>query len=334
VYNAFVTASPRRVLVTGASGFLGGHVVRALAARGIAVRAQGRDASRLAFGSGVDACRCDLTDLPALTAAAQGCDAVVHSAALAAPWGPRQDFIDANVTGTANVLAAARATGVDRFVHISSPAVIFDGRDQVLLDDTAPYAPRHTSEYGRTKEMAEALVRAAAGTMETVILRPKAIYGAGDRALVPRLIAAARRGALPQIGDGSNAVDVTHVDDVVQAIECALVTERGVGATFMITGDEHVPLWPMIRELLSGMNLPAPARQIPVGAALVAAGAMEMMSVLTRREPPLTRYAVQILARTQTYDISRAKALLGYVPQVPTRLGVPRTIDALRRTKR
>ena len=330
MYDADVSATLRRVLVTGASGFLGSHVVRALVSQGIAVRAQGREASRLSFDGDVHVCRFALDDLPALTASARECDAIVHAAALSAPWGARQAFIDANVTGTANVIAAARANGVPRLVHISSPAVIFDNRDQVLVNDAEPYPAKLGSEYARTKRRAEILVHAAAGDLETVTLRPKAIYGAGDRALVPRLVRAARRGGLPQIGDGTNAVDITHVDDVVQAIGCALTTQRGVGKTFLITGGEHVQLWPMIRELLSGIGAPVPVRTIPLGVALLAAGAMEAIAAITRREPALTRYSAQILARTQTYDITRARDLLGYDPRITSSDGLARTIDAMR----
>jgi 2-alkyl-3-oxoalkanoate reductase len=317
-------------MVTGASGFLGGHVVRLLASQGVSIVAQGRDASRLVFEGDVRVCQCALADRATLSAAARGCDAIVHAAALSAPWGARQDFIDANVIGTSNVIAAARAGGVQRLVHISSPAVIFDGNDQLLVDDSAPVPPRLGSEYARTKLAAEALVRAEANAFATVILRPKAIYGAGDNALVPRLVRAARRRTLPQIGDGTNAVDVTHVDDVVRAIVCALTTERGVGETFLITGGEHVSLWSMIRALLAGIGAPPPARTIPLGTALVAAGVMEAVAAVTGREPTLTRYSARILARTQTYDISRARDILGYEPRVTSADGLARTIDTMR----
>ncbi|MES3034666.1 MAG: NAD-dependent epimerase/dehydratase family protein [Gemmatimonadota bacterium] len=326
-----MTPPLRQVLVTGASGFLGSHVVRALAARGVAVSAHGRSADRLGFGSGVRICRGDLADLPLLTEGATGCDAVVHCAALSAPWGDPKAFVAANVAGTVNLLTAARTAGVRRLVHISSPAVIFDGRDQHQVGDDAPYPASHSSHYARTKQLAEQLVRAAASSMETVILRPKAIYGDGDRALVPRLLRAAREGRLPQIGDGINAVDVTHVDDVVQAIDHALTTTDGVGGTFLVTGGEHVPLWGMIRELLEGVGLRYPSRRVPLPVALAAAAAMEAMATITRREPTLTRYSALILARTQTYDISRARTLLGYAPRVSAAQGVARTIDALRR---
>ena len=326
-----MTLSPRSVLVTGASGFLGAHVVRTLAARGLTVRAQGRESARLQFAPEVQVVRTDLTDLAALTDAAAGCDAIVHCAALSAPWGARADFEAANVTGTANVIAAAEAGRIGKLVHISSPAVLFTGSDQHEVGDDAPYPDRPSSEYARTKQRAEALVTAASNRMATVILRPKAIYGAGDRALVPRLLRAARDGRLPQIGDGRNAVDVTHVDDVVQAVECALTTEAGVGGCFLITGGEHVRLWEMIRALLHGVGLRYPSRQIPLPVALAAAAVMESVAVVTQREPTLTRYSARILALTQTYDISRARTVLGYTPRVSAADGVARTVDALRR---
>ena len=328
-------AAPRQVLVTGASGFLGSHLVAALAGQGVTVRAQGRARERMPSGAGVTPVVTALDDVGALTAAARGCAAIVHAAALSAPWGSRADFIAANVAGTANVLAAARAAGVRRLVHISSPAVLFDGRDQHGLSDDAPVPPRLTSQYARTKLQAETLVRAAGNAgLEVVTLRPKAIYGAGDRALVPRLLAAAHAGRLPQVGDGRNAVDVTHVDDVVQAIQCALVTESGVGSTFLITGGEHVPLWTMIRTLLEGVGLRYPSRVLPLPLVLAAAGAMEALAAVTGREPSLTRYSALILARTQTYDITRARTVLGYAPRVRVADGVARTIDALRRASR
>jgi 2-alkyl-3-oxoalkanoate reductase len=328
-----VSAPLRRVLVTGASGFLGSHLVSALLRDGVTICAQGRDESRLRFAAAVQTVRAPLSDLASLTAAARDCDAIVHAAALSAPWGARADFEEANVRGTANVIAAARAAGVRRLVHISSPTVLFDGCDQRLLTDAAPYPTHAINEYAQTKRVAEQLVRDASASMETVILRPKAIYGPGDRALVPRLLAAARRNRLPQIGDGANEVDVTHVDDVVRAVLCALTTQHGMGESFLITGGQHVPLWEMIRAVITGVGLRAPSRTISVGAAVAIARALEAVSAVTRREPMLTRYSVLALARTQTFDISRAQRMLGYAPEVGINAGLAGTIDALRRSE-
>ena len=138
------------------------------------------------------------------------------------------------------------------------------------------------------------------------------------------------RSRLPQIGAGNNLVDLTYVENVVHALMLALTTESGLRKTYFITNDEHVPLWPLIRDLLNRLGIAASVRRLPLRAALVAASLMEASSALTGREPLLTRYTVAILARTQTYDISAARRDLGYRPLVTVAAGIERTLAALR----
>jgi len=187
-----------KVLVTGGTGFLGRHLARALLERGDRPYLLGRDFAPAAeaLASGAVAVRADLRDREAVAAACRGIDAVVHAGALSAPWGPRAEFHAVNVGGTEAVLAGCRRHGVGRLVHVSSPSVVFDGRDQVDLTEAAPYPRRFTSVYSLTKKLAEDRV-AAALDVPAVILRPKAIFGPGDRALLPRLVDAARAGRLP-----------------------------------------------------------------------------------------------------------------------------------------
>src|SRR4051794_19318366 len=203
-----------RIVVTGATGFLGGHVVAALLARGHRVRAMGRDLAKLArlAESGAQPSRTDLRDRDTVTAACRDQDVVVHCGALSAPWGKPQDFNDANVGGTANVLASR----VPRLIHISSPAVVFADRDVVNVTEEAPYPARYSSHYAASKRAAEELVRSSPDAW--LILRPKALFGPGDTSLLPRLIAAARAGRLPIIGPGDNHIDLTYVGNVADAV--------------------------------------------------------------------------------------------------------------------
>ncbi|NTW02244.1 MAG: NAD-dependent epimerase/dehydratase family protein [Oscillochloris sp.] len=212
-----------------------------------------------------------------------------------------------------------------RLVNISSPAVVFTGRDHYLTTEQAPYPPRSSSLYAYSKQLAEEVVRAAPD-LPSVILRPKAIFGPGDRSLLPRLIAAARAGRLPQIGHGRNLVDVTYVENVAHAISLALTAEAAIGHTYHITNAEHVPLWDLIRMVLRRLGLSDRLPSIPLPAMLAAATMMEARATLTGREPLLTRYSVAILARTQTYDISAAQRDLGYSPPVCVAEGVERTL--------
>jgi len=318
------------ILITGGTGFLGQHLARALLEQGHQVRLLGRDMApaRALITAGALPIVADLRDRAAVIAACAGLDAVYHVGALSAPWGRRADFFAINVDGTAAVLAGCRSHAVRRVIYVSSPSVVFDGRDHCDLTEVAPYPRRFASVYSLTKKLGEDLVNAA-NWCESVIVRPKAIFGPGDRALLPRMIAAARQGRLPQVGDGRNLVDLTYVENVADALVLALDAEAARSKTYMITNDEHIQLWDVIRSVLRRLGIPANLRRVPLTAALVAAGLMECRAALTGREPLLTRYSAAILGRTQTYDISAARRDLGYAPRISVAAGIERTLAAL-----
>jgi nucleoside-diphosphate-sugar epimerase len=321
-----------RILVTGATGFVGQHLVRALLDRGHRVAMLGRDFSRAGalLDAGALRVQADLRDRAAIVAACAGCDAVYHVGAFSAPWGRSADFYAINVVGTEHVIAGCRQHNVGRLIAISSPSVLFNGRDQPLLTDAAPYPARFISTYSLSKKLAEDRVNAAIRQgLPALIVRPKAIFGPGDTTLLPRLIQAARQGRLPQIGAGRNLVDLTYIDNVVHALLLALDTPAALGNTYTITNDEHVLLWDVIRTVLHALGIPSQLRRLPLPVALAVAGLMEARARLTGREPLLTRYSVAILARTQTYDITAARRDLGYTPVVSVAEGVRRTLAAL-----
>jgi nucleoside-diphosphate-sugar epimerase len=321
------------ILVTGATGFVGLHLVRALIKRGHHVRMFGRtfgESAQSLLLAGAEGIRADLRDRDAVIAACIGCDAVFHVGALSAPWGKRRDFYDINLGGTQHVIEGCQRAAVGRLIYVSSPSVLSNGRDQELLDDTSPYPTRFVSLYSETKKLAEdAVAQAAQQGLATVTLRPKGIFGPGDTTLLPRLIEAGRRGRLPQIGNGQNRVDLTYVDNVIHALLLALETQQGLGGRYTITNDEHVPIWHLIRQVFAHLGISTQLRQIPVGVALALASAMELASIFTQREPLLTRYTVSVLARTQTHRIDAAKRDLGYQPLVSIEQALERTLAHL-----
>jgi nucleoside-diphosphate-sugar epimerase len=319
-----------KILITGGTGFLGQYLARELLGQGHRVQLLGRNIARVGelIAAGALPVAADLRDRAAVIAACAGVDAVYHVGALSAPWGRRADFFAINVGGTAAVLEGCRSHGVRRLIYVSSPSVVFDGRDHRDLTEDAPYPRRFASVYSLTKKLGEDLVNAATWC-DSVIVRPKAIFGPGDHALLPRLIAAARQGRLPQIGDGRNLVDLTYVDNVAHALVLALGAEPSSGKTYMITNDEHVPLWDVIRSVLRRLGIPAELRRVPLATALVAASLMECRAALIGKEPLLTRYTAAILGCTQTYDISAARRDLGYAPRVSVAAGIERTLEAL-----
>lgn len=325
------------VLVTGATGFLGGHVARSLLARGVEVRVTGRNlANGLALAQlGADFRPVDLRDRVGMIRVCEGVRAVVHSGALSSAWGPYDEFYGINVTGTENVIEACTANGVQRLVHISSPSVMSRFEQQLNLTEADAFPETFVSVYSETKKLAEDRINAAED-IETVILRPKAIYGPGDNAIFPRLIEASAKGRLPLIGDGETVTDLTHVDDVVQACELALVKPEAAGKTYLIIGNPAIRIWDVITEVVTRLGHAAPSRKLPYKKAMRVATVMEAVwrTLHLPGEPLLTKYKVGILACSQTYDISAARNELGYEPKVALETGIQSVLDSLQGAKK
>lgn len=324
------------ILVTGGGGFLGLAIVRQLIARRDRVRNISRNRHPALDELGVEQVQGDLGDLDALMNAAQGCDAVMHVAAKAGVWGPWREYYETNVVGTRNLLDACRRMGVKRLVYTSSPSVVFTGRDEAGIDESAPYAERFLTHYPRTKAEAERLVLAANGPdLATVALRPHLIWGPGDNHLIPRLIDRARRGKLRRIGDGKNIVDAVFVDNAADAHLLALdrlhVGSPIAGKAYFITNGEPVNLWEFINRLLAVHDLPPVTKSMPAGLAYVAGAMMEVLWKILplSGEPPMTRFVARQLSTSHWYNLAAARRDLGYEPRVSIEQGMDRLKESL-----
>ncbi len=311
-----------RTLVTGGGGFLGRYIVEQLMARGDDVTIFARGAYPELLALGATCVRGNIQDVEALTKACQGIDVVFHVAAKAGLWGDWDAFYDVNVIGTQNVIAACHACGVPKLVNTSSPSVIFDGTPQEGVDESVPYPEHYESPYPHTKALAEQAVTAAnSPDLSTVSLRPHLIIGPRDNHLIPALLERAKTGLLPQVGDGTNKVDLTYVEDAARAhllaANALMPGAKVAGSSYFISQDEPVCLWPWIRELLRMLAYPEPRFRISLPVARAAGGLLESLHRLLNRpgEPRLTRFAASELAQSHYYDISRAKRDFGYVPQ-------------------
>ncbi|MGC9397472.1 MAG: NAD-dependent epimerase/dehydratase family protein [Anaerolineae bacterium] len=316
-----------RTLVTGGGGFLGRYIVEQLLARGDDVTVFARGAYPELEALGARMVRGDVQDAGAVKRACAGIDVVFHVAAKAGMWGPWDDFYGVNVTGTQNVIAACRANGVPKLVYTSSPSVIFDGAPHEGVDESYPYPTHYESPYPHTKAIAEQAVMAAHGPdLLTVSLRPHLIIGPRDNHLLPGLLARAKTGLLPQVGDGKNKVDLTDVEDAARAHLLAadalapgspLDGPPGHGRVYFISQDEPVNLWAWIRALLRELDLPEPRLHLSLRTARAAGAILEKLHSILRRpgEPRLTRFIASELAQSHYYDISAAKRDFGYAPQ-------------------
>lgn len=312
-----------KALVTGGGGFLGGVIVRMLRERGDEVKSFSRGAHPSLSQLGVEQIRGDLAKRDQLIKAAEGCDIIFHVAAKAGIWGGYDDFYNANVTGTVNVLAACRANDISRLVYTGSPSVVFDGNDLEGGDESLPYPLHYEAHYPQTKAMAEQIVLDAdSSSLATVSLRPHLIWGPGDNHLVPRIIAKARAGKLRRIGTKPCLVDTVYVDNAAQAhLLAADRLEPGgsvAGKSYFITNDEPLPLWEMVNHILAAAGLPPETRSIPPQLAYTAGAICEGLWNLLRLsgEPPMTRFVAKELSTAHWFNINAARSDLGYAPQI------------------
>lgn len=314
------------IAITGATGFLGGALCRRLLAEGQPVIGLGRDAGKLAAlrALGVTGVQADLSQgAPELKGEIK---AVVHCAALSSAWGRQEEFRAANVAGTAAALELAKASGAARFVHISTPSLYFRFRDQVRVREDADL-PRPVNAYAATKRAAEALVRSA-HALDSIILRPRGLYGAGDTALLPRLLRAAREGPLPLIRNGVAETDLTHVDDVVEAVLAALKAPTGLTQrVFNISGGEPLPVQRIAEAAGKHAGITVRWRNIPAPVIFAAARALEAAAHLRpgKPEPRITAYGAGLFAFTQTLDLTAAQTHLGWNPRISFQEGLART---------
>ena len=312
-----------RALVTGGGGFLGGAVVRALVARGDTVVSLARGDYPVLRELGVQTVRGDLADPRSALVAAEGCDVVLHIAAKAGIWGPAADYERSNIEGTRQVVHACRTLGIRRLVHTSTPSVVHDGGNIAGGDESLPYATHFSSDYPRTKAVAERLVLAAADDgLATVSLRPHLVWGPGDTQLVPRILERARSGRLRFVGGGEALIDTTYVDDAVAAHLCA-VDRLAPGApcsgrAYFVSSGEPRPVREIVNAILAAAGLPPENRSVPLPLAEAAGGLVELLWRLRRRQddPPMTRFLARQLATAHWFDLSAAGRDLGYRPQV------------------
>jgi nucleoside-diphosphate-sugar epimerase len=337
-------------LVTGGGGFLGGHIVNALVARGDRVRSFGRGEYPALSQRGVEVVRGDIRDSAALASACTGIDCVFHTAAIAGIGMDREAFESINRMGTELLLVNAAKGGVSRFVYTSSPSVTFGGADQCGVNENAPFdfawMESNRAYYSYTKAYAEQAVLAANSTaMRTCALRPHLIWGPGDTHLVPRLIARARTGQLRQVGDGTNLVDITYVENAAEAhlqaaeaLACnAMSAEAGSpdGKAYFISQGEAVNCWRWIDEVLALAELPPVEKSISRETASRLGALFELVYRSMRREgePPMTRFLAAQLSASHWFDISAARTDFGYQPSVSTTEGMRRLANWLRHTR-
>ncbi|OCR26251.1 3-beta hydroxysteroid dehydrogenase [Pseudomonas syringae] len=310
-----------KILITGASGFIGGRFARFALEQGFDVRVNGRRAEGVEHlvRRGAEFVQGDLIDPELVRELCRDVDAVVHCAGAVGVWGRKQDFVQGNVQVTENVVEACLKQRVRRLVHLSSPSIYFDGRSHLgIKEEQVP--KRFNNHYAATKYLAEQKVFGAEEFgLEVIALRPRFVTGAGDNSIFPRLLNMQRKNRLSIIGNGLNVVDFTSMQNLNQAmLSSLLATGSALGKAYNISNGTPVPVWDAVNYVMRRMQLPQVTRYRSYGLAYTAAAINEGACLLWpgRPEPTLSRVGMQAMSRDFTLDISRARHYLDYQPQV------------------
>lgn len=318
------------VLVTGAAGFLGGHLVDLLVERGESVRIftrPGEDITRL-VNLGVEVCQGDLTDRLSVAAALVGVDRVLHCAARTGPWGPLAEYEQINIYGTKTLVEAAMAANVRRIVHVSS--ITAHGVDiHGTADETAPLNGG-SDPYSKTKAASERLLQQLIrdkGAPVTIV-RPGLIYGPRDTNSFARFTRMIQQGKMVIIGSGRNALPLIHVQDVARGIVLAGDSEQAIGRAYLLTNGEPITQSDYFNAIASELGVPPPRLHIPYKLALVLGATAEMVGHLTHMQqpPPLMRFGLMQIGGENRFLIDRARRELGFSPQVSLAEGVHQSV--------
>jgi nucleoside-diphosphate-sugar epimerase len=302
-----------KVLVTGGTGFLGKQLAFRLQALGYQVSILGRNT---AIGKQLTAAKMqflptDLTDTPAIIDACREQDYVFHCGALSSPWGNHQKFYNTNVLGTRNLIQGCKIHGIQRLIHVSTSAVYFDFSHRFNISDSLPTKP--VNAYAQTKRLAEIEIQKAHQEgLPVITIRPRGIFGPGDTAILPRLIRANQKIGIPFIDQGNAVIDITYIDNVVDAlILCKDADSSLLGGIFNISNNQPINVANLLTKMFEKLEYPLKLKPISYQTADWLAAAMELIAntVMLGREPPLTRYTVGLLAKSNIRYYSRLSAV-------------------------
>lgn len=323
----------KRALVTGGGGFVGSSIVKQLLAAGVECLVVGRNSYPAIEALGATCLPGDIGDRSFLYEACKDVDTVFHVAALAGIWGTWADYQRVNVQGTENVIAACRENNVPRLVYTSTPSVVFNRGHIVYGDEQLPYAESFLCHYARSKVIAEKLVlqsNTEFSEFTTCAIRPHLVWGPGDPHLIPRLLERGRKGQLKKVGDCSNLVDISYVENVAEAHLLAAHNLENVGSAagqaYFISQGEAVNLWQWIDELFERLSVPPIQARVPFSLAYGVGAVLEGMHHVfaPHKEPRMTRFLAEQLAKSHCFSIAKAQKDLGYTVRISTSEGMDR----------
>jgi nucleoside-diphosphate-sugar epimerase len=306
-----------RILITGASGFLGGAIARSKQLKGQSLILNGRtftDRSLFKYGQVLKGDLCSNSTLHQLKD--EDIDIIINCASKSSPWGSYGAFHKANVVSQENLISFAEAKKVKKYIYISSPSILFDYSDQLNIPNNRKAPASFVNAYAKTKYIAEQKLKES--SLNYIILRPRAIIGAKDRVIMPRLINAVAAGRLKIFGNGLNVVDLTPLNNLVNLIcKLTLQSTHLPDKAYNISNGKAIPLWPYINDTLEQLGYPKVRKKVNRRLGLAIGHSIELYHrwFKPEKEPLLTKYSVGTLSYSFSFNIEEARKELNYEPR-------------------
>ena len=326
----------KKVLVTGATGFLGKYLIEELLNNDYEVVAQGRKENVLndiKEKYNAQILKCSLDEIKDIELKV---DYVIHAAALSTVWGKWEDFYNSNVIGTENVIDFCKKNNVKRLVYVSSPSIYSAKCDRLNIKEEDFDKNNKLNYYIKSKILAENLINSIEDDkLEKVIIRPRGLFGIGDTSIIPRLIKANRKIGIPLFNDGKNIVDITCVENVALALRLAIESKNAVGNTYNITNGEPREFKNILEELFEQINEPPKYLKISLNLMYGVSSIIEFIYKLFHiyKEPMITKYNICTLGYSQTLNIKKAKKDLNYIPKMTLSEGIKKYAEDYKRNK-
>jgi len=314
-----------KIIITGATGFIGRNLAESFKEDGFEVIASGRspDIGAELQKKGIIFIPADLLNSHQLNNAFSPVDCVIHCAAKAGDWGKYKEFYNANVIGTRHVLEACKKHNIAKLIFISTPSIYYTGKDRFDISENEPLPAKMTTHYSKTKLMAEADIMAhQQDGFKFIIFRPRAVYGRYDNIIVPRILKFSEQKNLPLINNGQAMVDITYIDNFVEAVKKALSAPNSAwNEIYNVSNGNPITIKDWFSQVLKVFDRPFKPKNIPESTAKTLAIFMELVGSLPflNLKPAMTRFSVGYIAKSMTMNINKAKEKLQYFPPIANR---------------
>lgn len=313
-----------KILVTGATGFLGHHIAKDLLALGHEVINFSRGQTQELKDLGIETRNGDLTKAKDVASALKGIDAVFHVAGKVGMWGRKKDFELINIQGTRNIVDEMRKANIKYLVYTSTPSVVFGKEEIKNGNEKLPYPKYFLNDYARTKSIAEDYVlKANDEKLMTTAIRPHLIYGERDKNIIPTLVSRASSGRLKIIGSGNNLVDINYVENAslahIRAFNELTNEAKNQGKAYFIGQERAVNLWQFINQILEGQGISPLRKKVPLNFVYFIGAICEFIyRVLGKYEtaPPMTRFIALQMGTSHYFSHNNAQKDFGHTPKI------------------